>query len=175
MTLFTNCLACSWSCFRLWWIPADAPRQAGRWGAAAAAGQGGLAPSGKEAGGRVHEAALTLVAHTARGCICAWLEMLFQLSSFFSGWVFRCRQCAHSPGKGHVNGKLPTSFSERRRGRREHSSSKLRQKLRAASSRASGKPAEILPGEGGKVHGEREREEGDLLLTCTWLWSFVCL
>lgn len=71
MTLFTNCLACSWSCFRLWWIPADAPRQAGRWGAAAAAGQGGLAPSGKEAGGHVHEAAMTLVAHTARGCICA--------------------------------------------------------------------------------------------------------
>lgn len=72
-----------------------------------------------------------------------------------------------------MNGKLPTSCSERRRvrrrGRRERSSSKLRQKLCAASSRASGKPAEILPGEGGKVHGEKEGEEGDLLLTCTWL------
>lgn len=57
--------------------------------------------------------------------------MLFQLSSF-SGWVFRCRQCAHSPGKGHVDGKLPTSCSERRRVRRrgrQERSSKLRQKM----------------------------------------------
>lgn len=69
-----------------------------------------------------------------------------------------------------MNGKLPTSCSERRRGRGERSSSsKLRQKLCAASSRAAGKPGEILPGEGGKVHGEREGDEGDLLLTCTWL------
>lgn len=106
--------------------------------------------------------------------------MLFQLSSF-SGWVFRCRQCARSPGKGHMNGKLPTSCSERRRvrrrGRRERSSSKLRQKLCAASSRASGKPAEILPGKVERSMGKRKGKKGtccspargsDLLCACNF-------
>lgn len=170
MNLFTNRSYCSWSCLRISKIRSGGCRQAGVQRRATDGCLGGLAPSGEEAGERVHEAAVTflfLMQHVYifvldQRC-CSSSAAASAGGSAPAGGVLRAlaRVCTRGSCPGPA---LRGEVRWKREGRSKAVAANWGSGCMRLPRELWESPGKVLHGAGTKGPWLREGEEGDLLL-----------